>query len=153
MKSDNPYLKELEGMLTLYIHSISQIIDKLGSEMMKEKKMPIDMDQLPVLMCVFLGEHLSQQEIATYAKRDKSSVKRTLTVFEKKGLIKIVPHAEDKRKTIVQTTDAGNFIAEQVRQMTHDAEEKIFSFLTKKAKKELLVTLKDVLERIKSASC
>ncbi|ANI87939.1 hypothetical protein A9P82_00565 [Arachidicoccus ginsenosidimutans] len=153
MKSNNPYLKELEGMLTPYVHSISQVIHKFGNDMMKERRMPIAIDQLPVLMTVFLGENLTQQDIATYSKRDKSSVKRTLSVFEKKGLIKIVAHPEDKRKTIVQTTDAGDFVAEQVRQMIHEAEEKIFSFLTKKARKELLETLKNVLERINPEQC
>lgn len=148
IENNNPYWKELEGFITLYIHSISKVIDRLGREMMKEKKMPVDMDQLPVLMCVFLGEKLTQQEIATYTERDKASVKRTLSVLQKKGLIKIVAHPDDKRKTLVQTTDTGNFVTEQIRQMIHEAENKIFSFLTKKAKKELLETLKDVLGRL-----
>lgn len=148
IENNNPYWKELEGFITLYIHSISKVIDRLGRGMMKEKKMPIDMDQLPVLMCVFLGEALTQQEIATYTERDKASVKRTLSVLEKKGLIKIVAHPNDKRKTLVQTTDTGNFVTEQIRQMIREAEDKIFSFLNKKAKKELLETLKNVLSRL-----
>ncbi len=153
MNTENPYLDEIKGMLTYHIHRISHLIQLKGGQVMKEKEIPIDMDQLPVLMCVFLGEGISQQEVAGYCDRDKASVKRTLTVFEKKGLIKITPNAEDKRKTIVQTTDAGNFITEQIREMIREAEKEIFSFLNKKERKELLENLQRILSKIESAGC
>ncbi|MDE1193035.1 MAG: MarR family transcriptional regulator [Arachidicoccus sp.] len=152
-KIDNPYLEELNEMIMLHVHIIGKRINELGAKMMKEKRMPLDLDQLPVLICVFLEENLSQQEVATFVNRDKSSVNRTLSVFQKKGLIEISKHPEDARKTIIKPTTTGIFIAEQVKQMMYEAEAEIFSFLSKKTRKELLETLKDISERISENEC
>lgn len=148
MKTDHPYLKELESTITFHIHRLSHLISRQGAVKMREEGLPIDMDQLPVLMCVFLGGGITQQEIATVSDRDKASVKRTLTVLEKRGLINVRPHSEDKRKTIVQTTDAGNYIAGRIREMVRLSEQELFSFLSDKARNELLSKLQLILNKI-----
>jgi DNA-binding MarR family transcriptional regulator len=147
MEINNPYLKEMDGMLIRYIGSIGKLIMEQGRLKMKEKRMPIDMDQLPVLMCIYLSKEITQQEISTYVNRDKSSIKRTVTLLHKKGLIELHPHQNDKRKTIVSMTDVGNFVADRVKEVMHEIEDATFFFLSKKSKKELLGTLKNILEK------
>jgi DNA-binding MarR family transcriptional regulator len=153
MDIENPYLTEIKGTLTYHIHRISHLIQLRGNQLIKEKEIPIDMDQLPVLMCVFFGDNISQQEVASVCNRDKAYVKRTLTVFEKKGLIKILPHPKDKRKTIVQTTDVGNFVTEQIREMIYEAEKEMFSFLNNRERKELLENLQRILSKVEISGC
>ena len=152
MEVDNPYLKELDGMLTRYIVSIAKLVTDQSRERMKKKKAPIDIDQLPVFMCIFLMGELTQQEIAVLINRDKSSVKRTIALLQKKGLIVVSPHLTDKRKTIVSTTDTGNFVAEQVRKEMRNTESSLFSFLDKKEKSKLLATLKSVYGNLLSSA-
>jgi|GEM_PF-757213 len=150
MENKNPYLKEMDGMLTRYIGGLGKLLVEEGRLKMKQKKMPIDIDQLPVLICIFLSKQITQQEIATSVNRDKSSVKRTVTLFQKKGLVEIKPHQKDKRKTVVLMTDVGCFVANQVKEVMHEIENSVFSFMSKKSRKELLETLKNVFEKNKS---
>jgi DNA-binding MarR family transcriptional regulator len=150
MENNNPYLKEVDGLLTRYIGGLGKMIIEQGRLKMKEKRMPIDMDQLPVLMCIFLSKQITQPEISDYVNRDKSSVKRTITLLHKKGLIELHPHQNDKRKTIISMTDVGNFVADRVKEVMHEIEDTTFSFLSKKSKKELLNTLKNIFERNKN---
>lgn len=139
----------MDSSLTRYVGGLGKLIIEQGRLKMKEKKMPIDIDQLPVLMCIFLSKQLIQQEIAAYVNRDKSSVKRTITLLQKKGLVEIQADQNDKRKTIVSMTDAGNFVAEQVKEVVHEIENSVFSSLSKKSKRELLNTLKGICEKNK----
>ncbi|MDR0792622.1 MAG: MarR family transcriptional regulator [Chitinophagaceae bacterium] len=147
MENNNLYLKEMNDMLTRYIGGLNKLMVEQGRLKMKEKRMPIDMDQLPVLMCIFLSKQITKQEIAAYVHRDKSSIKRTIAQFQKKGLVEMRLHEHDKRKTIVSMTDTGNFVAEQLKAVMHEIENSVFSFMTKKSRKELLETLKKIFEK------
>lgn len=138
-------------MLTRYVTALNKMIMEQGRLKMREKKVPLGIEQLPVLMCIFLTKEISQQEIALYVSRDKSSVKRTVTLLQKKGLVTVHSHQDDKRKTIVSMTEAGNFVAEQVKQVAREVEDATFSSLSKKSKKELLDTLKNVFEKNREA--
>jgi DNA-binding MarR family transcriptional regulator len=96
------------------VGSLYREISKGCDRIFQEQGFPLDMDQIPVLFALFYSESgLSQQEISSGLQRDKASVNRTVALFARKEIAKIIPDVVDKRKTRVELTAAGKKLARQ----------------------------------------
>lgn len=99
---------ELEKLIIFSVAELHKEMFNRANKAFDKEGFPIQVEQLPVLMCCYYKGDLSQQEIADFASRDKSSIQRTVTYFVKHDLAKIVADVADKRKNIVRLTDEGN---------------------------------------------
>lgn len=86
------------------------------------EKIPIKMEQLPVVMCIYDHGILCQQEIADAVCRDKSSVQRTVARLECQGLVEIHRN-KDKRKKLLMLTKRGKEIAKKIAGFTPSSDQ------------------------------
>ncbi|WP_124634628.1 MarR family winged helix-turn-helix transcriptional regulator [Taibaiella sp. KBW10] len=101
----------LEGLEHSFFGQLRKVLvasHRISSKLIAETKLPLQVDQLPVFMAIYIHDQISQQEIANNICRDKASVKRTISHLEKNGLVKIQPHPTDKRANLISLTEEGN---------------------------------------------
>lgn len=120
----------LEGLENSFFGQVRKILvasHRMTSKFISESQIPIQVDQLPVFMAIYLHENLSQQEVANTLCRDKASVKRTISHLEKNGLVSIKPNPVDKRANQVSLTKEGehavHLINEVINKVDHTLRE------------------------------
>ena len=67
----------------------------------------IDGRELAVLLVLAGGEPASQQQAAQRLGIDRTTMVALLDALEGKGLVARHPHADDRRRNVVELTDAG----------------------------------------------
>lgn len=139
---------EMKDTLLFQMHRIHTIMFRVANRIMHEESVPAKMEQIPVLMCIYNGENLSQQRVADVIHRDKSSVQRTVVALEKKGLIKIEQDTKDKRKNILKTTEAGDFIAAQLKNIMRKTENELFDTFQQDDKVTMIESMKEVADKL-----
>ena len=107
---------------------------------------PLQMDQVPVLMVLYYSGGASQKVIGTDLGRDKASVNRTISVFLKQDLVKVIPDAVDKRKSHVELTASGEKLAKQADAVLGRFDAVLSSELTEKERKEFDKTMLKLIE-------
>lgn len=108
-----------EETLFHQLKRINMNLFKIAHTLLKDESVcnSIKRDQFPVFMVLYENPSMTQQEIANMLLRDKSSVQRTISSFEKKGLVTISHSETDKRTNIVSLTAAGIQIAENANKL------------------------------------
>jgi len=124
-----------------YLRQSTRIIAGVGSlrlktlkdcdKLFREKDFPFEMDQVQILIVLYNSKGLSQQEIGSRLQRDKASVNRTVSLFGKKGLVKIVQDKDDGRKTRVELTTVGKEWAKQTVSILVKYEQHLATALSK----------------------
>lgn len=112
----------------------------------------LQMDHYPVLMTLDAIKNLSQQELADILMRDKSSVQRTITLLQRKGLVAVSQDAQDKRKNIVTLTEKGLEKALSSRQMLRQIDHSAFADFTIKERGEALQAIHDLAEKLEKSA-
>lgn len=110
----------LEGLENSFFGQLRKLLvasHRLSSQLIAETKLPLQVDQLPVFMTIYIHEQISQQEIANQICRDKASVKRTISHLEKNGLVNIQPHPTDKRANQISLTKDGHKAVIQINEV------------------------------------
>lgn len=97
-------------------HLFNNALRECG-RILHEKNLPIDMDQVQVLLYIHYSASGSQQEISRGLQRDKASVNRTMAFLSRKGIVNIEPDKQDKRRTIIGLTPLGKELAKQVEEI------------------------------------
>lgn len=149
----NNFFSEMNDTLIFQMHRIHSVMFRVANALIQEASVPVKMEQLPILMCIYNCGSVSQQEVADIVHRDKSSVQRTVVVLEKKSLITITQDKKDKRKNILRTTETGNFVALQIKDIVKKVEEEIFSAFNSEDKLNTINSIKqtaDKLEQLKN---
>ena len=139
---------EMKDTLLFQMHRIHTIMFRVANRIMHEESVPAKMEQIPVLLCIYNGDNLSQQKVADIIHRDKSSVQRTVVALEKKGLIKIEQDTKDKRKNILKTTEAGDFIAAQLKNIMRKTENELFDTFQQSDKVTMIESMKEVADKL-----
>jgi len=139
---------EMKDTLLFQMHRIHTVMFRVANKIIHEESVPAKMEQLPVLICIYNCEKLSQQEVADITHRDKSSVQRTVVALEKKGLIRIEQDEKDKRKNILKTTEAGDFVAAQLKGIMRKAENELFKSFRQNDKTEMIESMKEVADKL-----
>jgi DNA-binding MarR family transcriptional regulator len=79
----------------------------------RQEKIPLKAEQLPVMMCIYDHGILCQQEIANAVFRDKSSIQRTVAKLEYYGFVEIRQNMDKRKKSLV-LSETGKAIAKKI---------------------------------------
>lgn len=137
-----------DNSLIFHMRQTHMAIFRLANKRIDDYSIPIKVEQMPVLMSLYVYGDLTQQEIAEFIKRDKSSVHRTTTFLESKGLIFYKKDPTDSRKKLVSLSDTGNFVALQIVDSVKVIEDEIAKAITDAPKEELIAALKNATEKL-----
>lgn len=141
---------EMRDTLFFQIHRIQKSMFRKGNQIFQEAKIPLQLEQFPILMTAYAHDALSQQEIAELTHRDKSSIQRTLVTLERKGFVKIVQDANDKRRNLVHVTDAGKYMAERIKELMKRIEQETFKILEEQERKEAIDNMKRIADKLEN---
>jgi DNA-binding MarR family transcriptional regulator len=99
-------------------------------------------EQWQVMAKLWGGESLSQMDIAQLTLMDNFSVSRIFTRLEKNGWVKRMDNSKDGRSNLIQPTDKGWRLKEEVPEKLITHFQPIIKSLGKKEGEELLKSLK-----------
>ncbi|WP_010133907.1 MarR family winged helix-turn-helix transcriptional regulator [Ochrovirga pacifica] len=105
MKSTDPQI--LNESLIPWLGKTMKLIDHSIEDLFVEKNIDLTKAQFVLLRNIEKHEGLSQQELAFFVNRNKSTLTRMLATLEKKQFITKTYSKEDKRKFKVQITSEG----------------------------------------------
>jgi DNA-binding MarR family transcriptional regulator len=97
----------------------------------------IDARELGILLVIASHEPGSQHQAAQRLGIDRTSMVARLDALEDKDLVSRHPHAEDRRRNIVELTAAGRDIVKQATEASERAEAALLASLTPQAGKRL----------------
>lgn len=125
------------NILMFRFKDLQKAMYQKANKLFSKEDMPISLEQLPVLMTLFYKGALSQQEIADYVERDKSSVLRTVKSLGVKKLVELAQNPFDMRKKMVQLTKEGQNMAESINSKILIVDQVIFACLSEEEKATL----------------
>ncbi|UEG52418.1 MarR family transcriptional regulator [Mucilaginibacter daejeonensis] len=137
-------------LLLFKIFHIYKVIGNKSNKRFSKEGMNIQVEQIPVLMVLFYEGPHSQQDIADELERDKSSVLRTVASLVAAGFLKVQPDTVDKRKKLVNLTEAGQKLAKQLHEEIGLMDNMMFSNLSVAEKLILTELLDKCTEHINS---
>ncbi len=97
-----------------------RLMDHRLEELLEENRIEISKMQLFILKMVANKEGISQNELAMFAERDKSSLTRMINTLEKKNYVKRVPLEHDRRVNGIYLTARGLEIVKSARPLLND---------------------------------
>ncbi len=93
----------------------------------------LDGRELAVLSVLGSGEPASQQEAARRLSIDRTTMVAFIDTLEDKGLVARRPHADDRRKNVVELTHAGRATLRNASKAGDEAERQFLAPLSKAA--------------------
>jgi DNA-binding MarR family transcriptional regulator len=105
----------------------------------------LDGRELAVLLVLAGCEPASQQQAARRLGIDRTTMVALLDALEDKGLVTRHPHAEDRRKNVVELTALGRDTLRDATQASDDAERRFLAPLTEPAAQQLKDALRALL--------
>lgn len=90
-----------------HIGFVSQALRNNITKRFNDNGFDITFAQWPMLVALSHFENISQNEISKMMQRDKTTIARMLSLMEKNGLIKRLIDPFDKRNKIINLTDKG----------------------------------------------
>lgn len=90
----------------------------------------IDGRELGILLLIASHEPGSQQQAAHRLGIDRTSMVARLDALEEKGLVSRHPHAQDRRRNVVELTAAGRDVVTQAAEASERAEAALLAPLT-----------------------
>lgn len=104
----------------------------------------IDGRELGILLVIASHEPGSQQQAAQRLGIDRTSMVARLDALEAKGLVSRHPHAEDRRRNVVELTATGRDVVTHATEATERAEAALLASLTPQEAE----SLRDALQAI-----
>lgn len=101
----------------------------------------IDGRELAVLLMLASHEPASQQQAAKRLGIDRTTMVALLDTLEDKGLVSRHPHAEDRRRNIVELTQVGHKVLAKGTEASEDAEREFLAPLSATAARQLRESL------------
>jgi DNA-binding MarR family transcriptional regulator len=105
----------------------------------------IDGRELGVLLVLADGQPASQQQAAQRLAIDRTTMVAMLDTLEGKGLVSRHPDADDRRRNVVELTDAGRDILQRAVKASDDAERAFLAPLSPQAAQQLRDSLQAVV--------
>jgi DNA-binding MarR family transcriptional regulator len=136
--------KELPDLIIFKLSMVNKIFSGMSNRLLAEKSIPVQNNQLPVLMYLHYNGNLSQQELANHLNRDKASVQRTIAYLQKFNLVTVLQDADDKRRNVVNLSEEGARTAAAVEEQARLADDHVFSCLTTEER----TTLNNLLAKV-----
>jgi DNA-binding MarR family transcriptional regulator len=113
----------------------------------------IDGRELGVLLVLADGQPASQQQAAQRLAIDRTTMVAMLDTLEGKGLVSRHPDADDRRRNVVELTDAGRDILQRAAKASDDAERAFLAPLSPQAAQQLRNSLHAIVTYPDSESC
>jgi DNA-binding MarR family transcriptional regulator len=126
----------------LFKHAAMRM-DKLNTEALAPYG--IDARELGILLVIASHEPSSQQQAAQRLGIDRTSMVARIDALEDKGLVSRHPHAEDRRRNVVELTSAGRETVRRATEASERAEAVMLSSLTPEEGQRLREALQAVL--------
>ncbi len=98
---------EFKNSLGPWIGRTMKLIEHKIEDILSENNIDLSKMQFVILKTIAENEGISQNELAIFAKRDKSSLTRMINTLINKGYISKCSSKEDKRKNQIHITDQG----------------------------------------------
>lgn len=105
----------------------------------------IDGRELGVLLVLASGEPTSQQQAAQRLGIDRTTMVALLDTLEGKGLVARHPHVDDRRRNVVELTEAGQQTLRQATAASDDAERVFLAPLGPQAARQLRSSLRTIV--------
>jgi DNA-binding MarR family transcriptional regulator len=105
----------------------------------------LDGRELAVLLVLDSGEPASQQQAARRLGVDRTTMVALLDALEAKGLVTRHPHAEDRRRNVVELTAAGRDTLRDATRASDEAERRFLAPLSKPAARQFRDALQQLL--------
>jgi DNA-binding MarR family transcriptional regulator len=105
----------------------------------------IDGRELGVLLALTGREPASQQQAAQRLGIDRTTMVALLDALEDKGLVSRHPHVEDRRRNVVELTDAGKDTLRRATEASDHAEREFLASLSPKAAEQLRNSLRTIV--------
>ena len=105
----------------------------------------IDGRELGVLLVLADGQPASQQQAAQRLAIDRTTMVAMLDTLEGKGLVSRHPDADDRRRNVVELTDAGRDILQRAVKAGDDAERALLAPLSAQAAQQLRDSLQAIV--------
>lgn len=116
--------------------------------LMTEAGIQLPMEQLPILVILQKHGTLSQRELSDITLRDKSSILRSISALQKKGLLVIEQDSTDKRKNNIDLSTTGKELAIQIKRLMRKAEEDALSVFPEAERALALQTVKSYADKL-----
>jgi DNA-binding MarR family transcriptional regulator len=101
--------------------------------------------ELAVLLVLSDGPPASQQQAAQRLAIDRTTMVAMLDTLEGKGLVSRHPDADDRRRNVVELTDAGRDILQRAVKASDDAERALLAPLSSRAAQQLRDSLQAIV--------
>jgi DNA-binding MarR family transcriptional regulator len=105
----------------------------------------IDGRDLAVLLVLAGREPASQQHSAQRLGIDRTTMVALLDALEGKGLVSRHPHADDRRRNVVELTDAGHDVLRRATKASDEAEREFLAMLEPQAARQLRSSLQAIV--------
>lgn len=105
----------------------------------------IDGRELGVLLVLADHEPASQQQAAQRLGIDRTTMVALLDTLEGKGLVSRHPHADDRRRNVVELTESGQDTLQRATQASDDAEREFLAPLSPQAAHQLRDSLQTIV--------
>ncbi len=105
----------------------------------------IDARELGILLVIASHEPGSQQQAAQRLGIDRTSMVARIDALEGKGLVSRHPHAEDRRRNLVELTDAGRDTVRRATKASEHAEAALLASLTPQEGEQLREALQTIV--------
>lgn len=105
----------------------------------------IDARELGILLVIASHEPGSQQQAAQRLGIDRTSMVARLDTLEAKGLVSRHPHSEDRRRNLVELTEAGQDTVRRATEASERAEAALLAPLTPQQGERLRAALLAIL--------
>ena len=139
---------EFKNSLGPWIGRTMKLIENKIEDILAENKIDLSRMQFVVLKTIKENEGISQNELAHFANRNKSSLTRMINTLISKGFITKCSSKEDKRKNHIHLTKSGENVLEKAiphfRKMAYTIEEN----LTPKEIEQTKAILKKIQENV-----
>lgn len=109
-KNPDTQLQNLGRALSMSFRMVS---NRIGSNF-KSCDYAITPEQYTILVCLYNNGELQQNQLAKLTAKDEPSISRIINNMIKNGLVRRVPHPEDRRTNIICLTEEAKAIKEKL---------------------------------------
>lgn len=149
-EAEGPFHNEISSSFFFQIVRMKKAIFRRSNYLMNEAGIQLQLEQLPILIILQKNKILSQRELSDITMRDKSSVLRSITALEKKGLLLVSQDNTDKRKNNISLSEEGIILARTIRSLMNKAEEDVLSVFSEEERIMAYQTVKGYADKLET---
>jgi DNA-binding MarR family transcriptional regulator len=136
----------IENSLIPWLGKTVKLIDNNIDDILFENNIDLSRQQFIVLKNIIKNEGITQNELAFFANRNKSSLTRMIAILERKGYV-IKHHCKnDKRKFKLKISDLGLEVIEEATPYFSEFVNRLENDISKEEKK----LIQNILEKIQN---